>query len=333
MNPVTASESPPTIETSPSTVPDTNRTTRPRVWTVFATWFAAAIAGQFAVIAGFVAAGVGIGAVLGAQGADAATIQARVQESLQQPLPALLLSLLPCQLGMIAVVLLAARRSKEPFRQRIGFVPPTGRKFSRLSLATMAAFTLSLALASALGITLLFGQTKPNVIGTALQHGSWWSITLLSVFLSIIPALVEETLFRGYIQRRLLQRWSPAVAIGVTTLLFALLHADSLPHIIAVVPLGIITGLLAYRTNSVRPGMFVHAVHNAGAVGFGALVKVASPLVADESLGLLLIGAIVTLGLLGLPAVVSLLRRRRSQQASSLTSVSPTTESLASQPA
>ena len=60
--------------------------------------------------------------------------------------------------------------------------------------------------------------------------------------------------------------WSPAVAIGVSTLLFAVLHFDSLQHIIDVVPLGIVTGLLAYRTNSVRPGMLVHGLHNAGAV-------------------------------------------------------------------
>jgi membrane protease YdiL (CAAX protease family) len=38
---------------------------------------------------------------------------------------------------------------------------------------------------------------------------------LLSIILSVIPALVEESLFRGYLQRRFLQRWSPAVAISL----------------------------------------------------------------------------------------------------------------------
>jgi hypothetical protein len=86
------------------------------------------------------------------------------------------------------------------------------------------------------------------------------------------------------------------------------MHMDSPQHIIAVVPLGVITGLLAYRTNSVKPGMLVHAVHNTGVVGFAALATALSPHIGEEELGLLFIGMIGVLGLIGLPAVVSLLR-------------------------
>ena len=83
---------------------------------------------------------------------------------------------------------------------------------------------------------------------------------------------------------------------------------DSLQHVVAVVPLGLVTGLLAYRTNSVKPGMLVHAVHNTGAVGFGALATALTPHISSEDLGLLLIGMIGVLGVIGLPAVVSFLR-------------------------
>ena len=65
---------------------------------------------------------------------DPATIQARVLEAFQQPLQALLLTLPPFQMGMAATVLFAARRSKEPFRQRLGLVPPSGRAFGGLTL-------------------------------------------------------------------------------------------------------------------------------------------------------------------------------------------------------
>lgn len=333
MNTVTALESNLVIEASEPSVLAASRTTnKPRVWTAFATWIVAAIVGQMAVIAGYCAVGIWIGFMTGLQGGDPDTIHARVEEAVQQPLPALLLSLLPFQLGVSVVVLFAARRSKEPFKQRLGLVPQSGRTFAGFSLATMGAFTVSTAIASLIASTLILGDLPEDPIDAAMNDGGLWTITLLSVILSVIPALVEETLFRGYIQRRLLERWSPAVSIGVSTLLFAIVHTDSLQHMIAVVPLGVVTGLLAYRTYSVMPGMLVHAVHNAAAVGLGELQSGLTPLVGDASAGLLMIGAVVVLGLMGLPAIISLLRRAQPQSAFLADVVPPPgMESLATQ--
>jgi uncharacterized protein len=318
MNTVTAVEpmlvlepSEPARESVPAARP---KTRKPRVWTAFATLFVAAIVGNIAVIAAYFALGVGTGLIMAAQGADGAQMHARIQEICRQPLPALLLLLIPFQLGMTVVVLFAAWRSKEPIKQRLGLVPPTGRAIGSFKLATMAAFTFSTALASVIIFNLFVGPARTvNPMAAVITNGSWRTITLLSIILSVIPALVEESLFRGYLQRRFLQRWSPAVAISASSLLFALMHMDSLHHIIAVVPLGVVTGLLAYRTNSVMPGMLVHAVHNTGAVGLGALATVLTPHIGQGELGLLLIGTIGVLGLIGLPAVVSLLRSAKPQ--------------------
>jgi membrane protease YdiL (CAAX protease family) len=272
----------------------------------------AVMVGLFSTIAAFVAVGAAIGIVMGAQGASGAEVQVRIKEVLQQPFLALLLSLIPAQLGMTAVLLVAARRSKESIKQRLGLVPQTGPAFGGFKLATMAAFTVSTALASLILSSLLIKPpTTQHPINDVIANGSWWTITLLSIILSSIPALVEECLFRGYLQRRFLQRWSPGVAIGLSTLLFASVHLDSLQHMIAVVPLGVITGLLAYRTNSVKPGMLVHSVHNAAVVGFASIGNGLSGRIGDETLGLLAIGTIAILGLIGLPAVVSLLRRAK----------------------
>jgi membrane protease YdiL (CAAX protease family) len=239
----------------------------------------------------------------------------------QQPLPLMLLWLVPFQLGMTAVALFAAWRSRQPLKERLGLVPASGRTLSGLRLASLAGFTIAAALATVLGTSLLLGPPPSNTpIASVLNDGSWWTIMLLSILLSVIPALVEEILFRGYIQRRFLERWSPAVAIGVSTLLFAAMHIDSLQHILAVVPLGVVTGLLAYRTNSVKPGMLVHAIHNASAVGFGALATALSPHFGETGVGLAMIGAIGVLGLAGLPAVISLLRAKRPSTEPALSS-------------
>lgn len=335
MNTIPALKSTMIIEMSDPGLPETRLASgKPRVWTTFAAWIIAVIVGYLAVIAGYIAVGVGIGFVMGAQGMDAALIEARVQDTFQHPFTALLLSLLPFQLGIGAVVLFAARRSPEPMNQRLGLLPPSGSTFGGLRLAALAAFTVATALVSLIGSTLLFGEAPQDPISSVIDGGSWWMITLLSILLSTIPAVVEELLFRGYIQRRLLQRWSPIAAIGLSTMLFAVVHADSLQHMLAVVPLGVITGLLAYRTNSIKPGMLVHAVHNTAVVGFGALVNGLSPLMSDESLGLVVIGTITVLGLIGLPASLSLLRRNRSQGAPQM-DVMPSTamDSLMSQTA
>jgi len=318
MNTVTALEPMLVLENSESareSVPTARRKTRkPRVWTAFATLFVAEIVGNLAVIAAFVALVVGTGIIMGAQGADGAKIHARLHEICRQPLLKLLLLLIPFQLGMTVVVLFAASWSKESIKQRLGLVPPTGRDFGGFTLATMAAFTLSTASVSVIFTNLFVGPPRRgNLVDAVITGGSWRTITLLTIILSALPALVEESLFRGYLQRRFLQRWSPAVAISVSSLLFAITHMDSLQHIIAVVPLGVVTGLLAYRTNSVKPGMLVHAIHNMGAVGFGALATATTSHTGREELGLLLIGTIGVLGLIGLPAVVSLMRSAKPQ--------------------
>jgi membrane protease YdiL (CAAX protease family) len=324
-----------TVHTAlPPTAPEpvaVPRPRKPRVWTVFLAWIGAVIFGQFFAFMGFVMAGIGIGVVLGFQGVDPATIQTRVVEIFQHPIVALLLTLVPFQLGMLAMVALAARWSPEPMRERLGLMPSLARPVSRLRLAMLAAFTLSTALLSAIGLSLFMGDPAASPISTAISDGSWIAVTLTAVLLSLVPAIIEEVVFRGYIQRRLLARWSPSVAIGVSTLLFAIIHTDSLQHVLAVVPLGIVTGLLAYRTGSIKAGILVHAIHNAGAVGFGALARLLTPSLGDEGAGLVLIGGVVALGLVGLPAIIALVRRAEpAEDLLPSNGVQPALESLAS---
>lgn len=87
----------------------------------------------------------------------------------------------------------------------------------------------------------------------------------LIVIVAILPGVVEELLFRGYLQSRLLLRWPPALAVGVSALVFSAAHMDPL-HVIGVFPLGLWLGAVAWRTGSVWPAVLCHAVNNAVAV-------------------------------------------------------------------
>ena len=85
---------------------------------------------------------------------------------------------------------------------------------------------------------------------------------LLSVLtLAAMPAICEELLFRGFV----LAAWESRgtrFAIGVTALLFALLHANlyGLPAYLLV---GAIAGFLAFALDSLYAAMVYHTVYNA----------------------------------------------------------------------
>lgn len=286
---------------------------KPRLWSVFAAWLAALVVGNVAM--GIVlGTAIVITAIAVAQPDDdfATTIMPKVQAILSHPVLALLVTLVPYQLGMLAVVSLAVRLSKERAPERTGLLPPSGRKVGAVQLTLLAGFTASTAYAVALLFTAMFGPA-PAAASVEAQNWSWWTIPLFGLILTVLPAVIEEVFFRGYIQRRLLQRWSPAVAIGVSTALFAIVHMDSLQHIVAVVPLGAVLGLLAYRTNSIKPGMIVHAIHNAGVVAFGWAAGALEPHISAENLGLLVVGTLSLTVLVGLPVVIYLLRKARSE--------------------
>ena len=92
----------------------------------------------------------------------------------------------------------------------------------------------------------------------------------LIVIVAIVPGFVEELLFRGYVQSRLLCRWPPLLAVGTSALIFSAAHLDPI-HVLGVIPLGLWLGAVAWRAGSVWPAMFCHAVNNAVAVAAAAV--------------------------------------------------------------
>jgi hypothetical protein len=81
--------------------------------------------------------------------------------------------------------------------------------------------------------------------------------------IGLLAPVCEELVFRGAILRALLQ-WRPEkhwVAIAVSALLFALVHANpaQMPHAFLI---GLLLGWFYYRTGSVVPGVAFHWVNN-----------------------------------------------------------------------
>ena len=87
------------------------------------------------------------------------------------------------------------------------------------------------------------------------------------VSLALIPAICEELFFRGYLLTALRTGMAIPLAIALSGVLFGLFHVivmDSLffERFVPTCFLGLILGMVCYRTGSVLPGMLLHSLHN-----------------------------------------------------------------------
>lgn len=77
----------------------------------------------------------------------------------------------------------------------------------------------------------------------------------------LIGPFVEEILCRGFILNTLKKSARPATAIGLSALVFAVIHGN-LYQIVFTLPLGLLLGYLAYRSGSVWPAVGLHMAFN-----------------------------------------------------------------------
>jgi ABC-2 type transport system permease protein/sodium transport system permease protein len=110
-------------------------------------------------------------------------------------------------------------------------------------------------------------QEQLRRMGDALMNWREVSPVLILLAMAVLPAVVEELFFRGYLLSALLGVLRPWQAIGSAAALFALFHVI-LSGMLAVerfVPsllLGVVLGWVCWKTGSVWPGVLLHALHN-----------------------------------------------------------------------
>lgn len=122
----------------------------------------------------------------------------------------------------------------------------------------------------------------------------------LAVGIGLLAPLGEEFAFRGVIQRLFRTRWSSARAVGVTAILFSLIHLDPVGFP-GRVELGVLFGVLALWSGSIWTGMAAHAGNNVLAMVllYGVGGRSDDPLPGAGQLLLMLVaGAIVVVPLL-----------------------------------
>lgn len=105
-------------------------------------------------------------------------------------------------------------------------------------------------------------NAQTDMIHGLIGNGEWVMLPVSIITLGIIPALCEEMFFRGTLQRVLTRLWHrPILSIVITSVIFALLHADYL-NWAGIFMCSIIMGLLYFYTSSLWIPIIFHVVWN-----------------------------------------------------------------------
>ncbi|WP_186557816.1 CPBP family intramembrane glutamic endopeptidase [Hyunsoonleella aquatilis] len=163
------------------------------------------------------------------------------------------------------VILLFAHRelfkTKESIIKRLGLRKP---KLSVLDISALALGSLFfgwMARQLALKLFSFFGhlaETKELPVFENLTTG--WGI-LMILTIAIAPGFVEEIAYRGFLQRGLIKKHSPFLAIFISSVLFGLAHITP-QEIVFTFFMGLWLGIISYRTNSIWPTIFCHITVN-----------------------------------------------------------------------
>lgn len=149
-----------------------------------------------------------------------------------------------------------------PLRRGLGLRRPDGRNLIAAVLVGGGGFYLVAAVVEAAQewIAPLPPAVKRQLHELILPPGGERPLLVDVVILAVLPALCEETLFRGVLLRSL-RRFGPTAAVLGAGIFFGLFHGSPW-RIAPTASLGILMGIVAWRARSLWPAVVVHLVNN-----------------------------------------------------------------------
>lgn len=110
-----------------------------------------------------------------------------------------------------------------------------------------------------------FNKLIEKTYGNLIKSDSIPEGILVVVVIALIPAICEEVMFRGYIQRSFEFKLKPVLAAFISAVFFGLYHFN-IYGTIPLIALGFYFGFAAYTTNSIFVPMLLHFINNFTAV-------------------------------------------------------------------
>jgi membrane protease YdiL (CAAX protease family) len=115
-------------------------------------------------------------------------------------------------------------------------------------------------------------EVQPQTFVTAILETPNTAAWLLAGGYGIFgAAILEEMLFRGFIQPPMVTRFGPALGIGLASVVFGLVHSGDPIAIVPTMAIGAVAGWLRHRTGSLGASVVFHAVNNGIALLFSAV--------------------------------------------------------------
>lgn len=102
-------------------------------------------------------------------------------------------------------------------------------------------------------------------ISSIMEIHSGLDLALILLSAVILAGVIEETLFRGFLQRVMEEQIGVTNAVVYSSLAFTLVHVN-IYTAVQIFLLGFALGYLAWRTDSIVPSMICHGVNNALAI-------------------------------------------------------------------
>lgn len=187
-------------------------------------------------------------------------VAARLVHELYPDLPALvqLLAGALASAAALMVTVLVVVRPLDPARLRLLPGRETG---PTIWLVIVGTLTLGQALDSLATLAGLADRGALPWIRRALEGTSGPDLFLAVLIIGVVAGVAEEVFFRGYMQTGLAAHWRPALAVGVTSLAFAVLHLEWI-HATLAFGLGLWLGFVTERVGSALPAVAAHVINN-----------------------------------------------------------------------
>jgi hypothetical protein len=105
-----------------------------------------------------------------------------------------------------------------------------------------------------------------NMMEGLLVMQSPWELLFSLLVMGIVPAIGEELVFRGTVQKQI-EKWTsrPLLTIGLTAFLFSLVHFQ-IQRFLAILWLGLVLGLLLFWTKNLWIPIAAHFLNNGAQV-------------------------------------------------------------------
>lgn len=146
-----------------------------------------------------------------------------------------------------------------------------------------------------------FDESQMQLIEQVL--GSDLGLLMNLLTLAVVPAICEELIFRGYVQRNLERAYGVMGGIIFTGVIFGFYHLR-LTQVLPLILLGIYLGYVLWCTRSLWTAAAVHLANNGLAVFVGAYIKEHPELDVQSMEEVTVPGVTVVLGMLAAAGIV-----------------------------